>query len=193
MTDIEAGRLIYLVLLGGALIAYMVIANRGQLGGMLRAALLWALIFIGVVAAVGLWEDTRQTVAPSRAVSFGEGQAEVPRDPSGHYFVTLEIQGTPVRFVVDTGATHMVLSRRDAERVGIDPETLVYTGRAQTANGTVRTARVSLGEVVFGQFVDTDVTAWVNEGEMELSLLGMSYLSRFERIEIERGRLVLTR
>ena len=193
MGEYEVGRLIYLVLLGSALLAYLLIANRSQLGPMLRAALLWALIFIGVVAAVGLWDDMRETVAPSRAVSFGEGQVEVPRDPSGHYFVTLEIQGTPVRFVVDTGATHMVLSRRDAQRVGIDPEALVYTGRAQTANGTVRTARVNLGEVVFGQFVDSDVTAWVNEGEMELSLLGMSYLARFERIEIERGRLVLTR
>lgn len=193
MGDYETGRLIYLALLGGALIAYMLIANRGQMGAMLRAALLWGLIFVGVIAAVGLWEDLRETVAPGRAVSFGEGRIEVPRDVSGHYYVTLEVQGTPVRFVVDTGATHMVLSRQDAMRVGLDPGSLVYTGLANTANGTVRTARVTLGEVAFGGFLDTDVAAWVNEGEMELSLLGMSYLARFERIEIERGRLILTR
>jgi aspartyl protease family protein len=193
MGEHETGRLIYLVLLGGALLTYMLVSNRAQMGSMLRGTVLWALIFIGVIAAVGLWEDLRQTVAPSRAVSFGQGSVTLPRDPSGHFFLTLEVQGTPVRFVVDTGATHMVLSRRDALRVGIDPDALVYTGRAQTANGTVRTARVSLAEVALGDFVDTDVTAWVNEGELELSLLGMSYLSRFERIEIERGRLVLTR
>ena len=58
---------------------------------------------------------------------------------------TLEINGTPVRFMVDTGASDIVLSRRDAERVGIDPAALGYLGRARTANGTVPTARVRLG------------------------------------------------
>ena len=193
MTDLEAGRLIYLTLLGGALLAYLIIANRTQLGSMLRAAALWALIFIGAIAAVGLWQDVVGTVSPTRAVSFGDGRVEIPRDSSGHYYATLELQGVPVRFIVDTGATDMVLSRADARRVGLDPDALVYSGRARTANGVVRTARVTLGEVAFGPFTDTDVPAWVNEGELDLSLLGMSYLSRFERIEIAGDRLILTR
>ena len=193
MSDYETGRLIYLALLGGALVVYMLVANRAELGGMLRAAVLWALIFIGAIAAYGLWTDVQQTAVPSRAVSFGDGQASIPRDPSGHYYATLEVQGVPIRFIVDTGATDIVLSQADARRIGIDPEALAFTGRARTANGLVRTARVSLGEVAFGPFLDHDVSAWVNEGELDLSLLGMSYLSRFDRIEIARDQLVLTR
>lgn len=193
MGDYETGRLIYLTLLGGALLAYLVIANRAALGSMLRSAVLWALIFIGVIAAAGLWDDLTRTVSPSRAVSFGDGRAEILRDAGGHFYATLEVQGVPVRFIVDTGATDIVLSQADARRIGLDPGALVYSGRARTANGVVRTARVMLGEIAFGPFRDSDVPAWVNEGELDLSLLGMSYLDRFERIEIAGDRLVLSR
>lgn len=193
MTADQFGRLTYLVLFASVLVVYMLVANRQQMGTLLRQAILWGLIFVGVIAAAGLWQDVRTTVAPDRALSFGEGQVSVPRAENGHFFLTLDVMGTPVRFVVDTGATDVVLARRDAERIGLDPEALDYTGRARTANGVVRTAPVTLPEVTLGDFVDQGVRAWVNEGELDLSLLGMSYLSRFSRVEIEAGRLVLTR
>ena len=98
-----------------------------------------------------------------------------------------------VDFVVDTGATDIVLTRADAARVGIDPATLRYDGRASTANGIVRSARVRLDSFRLGGVLDRDVTAVVNEGEMETSLLGMRYLQRFERLEIADNRLVLER
>lgn len=193
MTADDFGRLTYLVLLGAVLLTYMLIANRDRLGLVLRQALLWGLIFLGVIAAVGLWGDIRDDVLPSQSVSISEGRVEVPRSPDGHYYLTLEINERELRFVVDTGATDMVLSRADAEGAGFDPDTLSYLGRARTANGVVRTARVTLDRVAIGGIVDRDVEAWVNEGEMNISLLGMSYLQRFARIEIERDRLILTR
>ena len=76
---------------------------------------------------------------------------------------------------------------------GIDIDRLIYSGRATTANGEVRTASVRLDEVALAGAVDRDLRAVVNGGEMRESLLGMSYLSRFERIEIAEGRLVLER
>lgn len=193
MSDLEIGRLVYLVLLGGILLAYLVIANREGPATTLRHALLWGLIFLGVVVGAGLWLDVRDRLLPGRAVSFGEGQIALPRGPGGHFYATLQVHGVPVRFVVDTGATDVVLARADARRIGLDPDRLVYGGRARTANGLVPTARITLEEVVFGDFTDRDVAAWVNSGEMDVSLLGMSYLGRFERIAIEGGTLVLTR
>lgn len=193
MSADDLGRLSYLVLLGAVILIYMLVANRDRLGQMLRQAMLWGLIFLGAVAAVGLWGDIRDDVLPSQSVSIADGRVEVPRSRDGHYYLTLDVQGRNLRFVVDTGATDMVLSRSDAQRVGIDPDSLAYLGRAQTANGMVRTARVTLDHVALGGVVDRDVTAWVNEGEMNTSLLGMSYLQRFARIEIERNRLVLIR
>lgn len=186
-------RLLYLVLLGAAILGYLLVANRDRLGTLLRQAMLWGLIFVGLIAAAGLWQDIRQAAVPRQAVIASEGRIEAPRARDGHYYLTLEIDGTPVRFVVDTGATDIVLSRRDAARVGIDLDRLAFTGSARTANGVVRTARVRLGEVALGPFRDRGVTAWVNEGEMDSSLLGMAYLQRFERIEIARDRLILTR
>ena len=79
-----------------------------------------------------------------------------------------------------------MLSRRDAERAGIDVDALTFAGRAMTANGAVATARVRLGRVAFGDLVETGVPASVTAGALDFSLLGMSYLDRFERIEIAR-------
>ena len=103
------------------------------------------------------------------------------------------MNGTPVRFVIDTGASDMVLSNADARAVGLDTDRLAYLGRAQTANGTVPIARVTLDSVALGDVTDRNVGASVNGGEMFGSLLGMSYLERFGRIEIANGRLILER
>lgn len=193
MSDHDIGRLIYLGLLGSVLVVYLILANRNSLGTLARGAVLWGLIFIGVVAAYGLWETVRDEVAPQQVLRTGDGRVEVPRSRDGHYYITLDINGAELRFMVDTGATDMVLTMADAAAVGIDPDTLRFTGIARTANGTVRTARVRLDEVRLGDFVDRGVTAWVNEGALDTSLLGMAYLDRFARIEIARDRLILTR
>ena len=66
-------------------------------------------------------------------------------------------------------------------------------GRAQTANGEVRTASVRINEVILGNMLDRNVPALVNSGEMDTSLLGMSYLQKFSRIEIADNTLVLER
>jgi aspartyl protease family protein len=103
------------------------------------------------------------------------------------------VNGEPVRFVVDTGATQIVLSKSDARRVGLDVDDLVYLGRAYTANGEVRTAPVKLDTVSIGPIKDSNVRAVVNDGAMEGSLLGMEYLQRFSSVEIGGGKLILTR
>lgn len=194
MDSDAVARLLYLGLLGGVIGGYFLLSNRRRLGAMAQQGAIWGLIFVGVVAGYGLWSDIRQDVMPRQAV-FTDGAApriEVPRAADGHYYLTLQIDGTPVNFMVDTGASDVVLSREDARRVGLDPDELTYLGRAGTANGMVRTARVTLNDVRLGPFQDDRLTAWVSEGEMPGSLLGMAYLNRFGRIEIAGGRLVLS-
>lgn len=193
MDSLQTGHLVYLVILGIALAGWFIAENRASLGRTLRTALAWGFIFLGVVAGYGLWEDVRDGVAPRQAVFQDGARIEVPRAFDGHYYLTLAINGEPVEFVVDTGATDMVLTRADAARIGLDPARLAFTGIAGTANGQVRTARVRLPEVALGEVVDRNVTASVNAGDMSTSLLGMSYLQRFSRLEIANGRLVLER
>lgn len=193
MSTDQIGNLAYLVLLGAALVFWGVVQNRDKLGQKLQYLLVWGLIFLGVIAAAGLWGDIRQTVRPTQAVFAEQGRVELPRAPDGHYYVTLIINDSPIRFVVDTGATGMVLSQSDAGRAGLPLNNLAYLGQAQTANGVVQTAPVVLDRVQLGPFEDRAVNALVNSGAMEKSLLGMTYLQRFDRLEISDGKMVLER
>lgn len=193
MNSLEWGNLIYLPLLLAMVLTWSVARNRQSLGRTVQQALAWGLIFVGVIAAIGVWDDIRQTLRPNQSVIAATGQVQVPRANDGHYYLTLTINGEPVDFLIDTGASDMVLTRDDAARVGIDLANLAYMGRANTANGTVRTAPVALERVELGPVLDRNVRAWVNQGEMDQSLLGMAYMRRWEKIEITGDALILTR
>ncbi|MFW8592801.1 retropepsin-like aspartic protease family protein [Cribrihabitans neustonicus] len=193
MGEHDIGRLVYLGLLLAVIGGWVFVQNRQSLGKTFQMLAVWALIFLGVIAAYGLWEDIRQTVRPQQSVLTEAGRVEVPRARDGHYYLTLQVNGTPVEFLVDTGASEVVLNGADAERAGIDTESLAYLGRAQTANGEVRTASVWIEEISLGGITDRDVRVWVNQGALEQSLLGMGYLQRWSSIEITGGALLLTR
>lgn len=176
---------IILVALGG----WALVEFRQRMGQALRMAMAWGLIFVGVVAGYGLWSDIRQDILPVQSLG-ADGTVEVPRADDGHYYLTLALNGTPIQFMVDTGATGMVLASSDAERLGIAPDSLMFLGEASTANGVVRTARVTLPEVTLGPFQNRDFHAFVTEGALEQSLLGMDYLGQF-RMEFAGNRLIL--
>lgn len=194
MENIETGRLIYLIVLLAMVAGWFWLQARGDgWNKTLQHAAVWGMIFVGGAAGVGLWQDISRTAGSPQMVIADGDQIAVPRARDGHYYLTLQINGNPIRFVVDTGATDMVLTQNDAARVGLDLANLNYLGRANTANGEVRTAFVRLDQVVLGGVTDQNVAAVVNEGQMEESLLGMGYLQRWGRIEIAGGELVLTR
>ena len=184
-------RLGYLALLAAAIGGWVIVEFRQRMGQTLRLAAAWGLIFLGLAAGYGLWQDIRRDVIPPQKISTS-GEITLPRAADGHFYVELDIDETPVFFMVDTGATNMVLDRKDAERLGFDPAELRYLGSASTANGVVRTARVTLDKVTLGPFADSGFSAYVNDGEMDGSLLGMDYLRRFS-IRIEGDRMVLAR
>ena len=193
MESDEIGRLLYLSLLGVAIAGYFFVGNRQEISKSLRQFALWALIFVGVIAGYGLWNDVSNEIMPRQSFAQDDRQISVPQSPDGHYYLTLKINDANVRFVVDTGATEMVLNIDDARRAGIDVDNLAYLGRANTANGVVRTASVRLETVELGSVLDRNFPASVNGGQMDGSLLGMTYLSRFDTLEIKERELVLTR
>ncbi len=191
MSGDEIASILYLVLLLLAIGGYFVVTYARNLGRLIQQALLWGMIFVGVIAAAGLWPSISDRAVPRQA--YVGDSIEIPRSIDGHYYLSLVVNGAPLRFVVDTGASGMVLTRQDASRVGINPDRLAYLGRANTANGAVPIADVTLDAVTLNGVTDRRVRASVNGGEMDTSLLGMSYLQRFNRIEIAGNRLVLTR
>ncbi len=191
MDTADVPRFLYLVLLLVAVGGYVLVESRRNLGRVLHQAAIWGVIFLGAVAVAGLWPAVQRAVGSADPVVTAQG-IEVPVAPDGHFYVIALVNGAKVRFVIDTGASSIVLTERDARRAGFDPASLTFVGSAQTANGTVDTAPVRIATFGLGDITDTDIAASVNGGELDTSLLGMSYLSRFE-MTVSRDRLVLKR
>jgi aspartyl protease family protein len=111
-------------------------------------------------------------------------------DKSGHVLLDGAVNGASVRFMVDTGASLVALTLRDAEAAGISRSSLAFTQPISTANGITRAAPVKLREVRIGQFSVTDVPAVVHEN-LNVSLLGQTFLKRLDSYEVRDGVLTL--
>lgn len=183
-------RLLYVGLLAAALAGWAFVELRRNFGRTLKMVLAWAMIIVGLMAVYGLWGDIQRGMKPTQQA--GAAEVTLPRAEDGHYYAQVIINGKSVTFMADTGASSVVLAPQDARAVGIDPQALAYIGQATTANGMVRTARVSLPNVDFGPFHDDSLPASVNQAPMDISLLGMEYLGRFQ-ITIAGNQMVLRR
>lgn len=117
--------------------------------------------------------------------------AEVVKGPDGHYWAEAMVNGSEVRFLVDTGASAVALTQTDAQRLGITPSPDAYTLSVTTANGQTRAAPVKLASVSVGGAQVQDVDALVIENGLQTSLLGMTYLGRLSQFEATRTALIL--
>ncbi len=189
----DVAKFIYLSLILLVIGGWFFAQRRDSLNKTLQQIILWVFLFAGVILLYSVKDQLRMQIMPKQAVQVSGNRIAISRSADRHFYTTLMINKTPVQFVIDTGATDMVLSKRDAQRVGINLADLAYLGTAQTANGSVRTARIKLDEVVLGPFVDRNISAWVNDSQMGESLLGMSYLSRFSNLQISGDTLYLSR
>lgn len=121
----------------------------------------------------------RRTGYGTAPASDSRQRAVLSADARGHFYSEGRINDGAVRFVVDTGATSIVLSTRDADRLGIDYRKGVV-GRLQTANGLARGWRVKLDRVRVGAIELQEVDAVVTEFGADVALLGMSFLNRVD-------------
>ena len=111
----------------------------------------------------------------------GSGKVTMTADGQGHFFTTGSINGTSVRFLVDTGATMISLGPTDARRIGIDTSRGVK-GLTNTANGQAVVTKVKLDTVRIGDISINNVDALVHATELPVALLGMSFLNRMEML-----------
>ncbi len=186
-------RLFYLAILGMALIGGVFYNYRNRLGTAVQHAAIWVLIFLGATIAYGFKDQLTSQLYPDTARSVDDRTIALRRADDGHFYARVRVNGTEIRFMVDTGATNLVLSQQDAGRIGLAMDSLNYVLPTNTANGRVYGAGVVLDRVELGGFVDTDLRAVVNGGRMNISLLGMTYLDRFRSFSVEGDRLLLSR
>ena len=182
-------KLLYLSILLIVLLSSYLIAMRDNLPKLIKSASAWVIIFSSFVAGYGLWQDlgNRETKISTNNAS----DISIKINGDGHFRAKVLVNDVEIEFLIDTGATHIVLSKEDAEKLDYDLSKLIFWGKSYTANGIVATAPVRLQSVKLGQFSDENVLAYINQGIMNQSLLGMSFLNNFSSVELQRGTLYL--
>lgn len=177
----------------------LLIRGRTNIGHVVRNAALW--VAIGGLILIGYsfrqdiqWLAARLTgeINPSAGTA-NDQVISFPVSRGGHFLVDATVDGVPVRFLVDTGASDVVLSPADAQRIGFDPSSMAFTQIYETANGTVSGAPVRLGYIELGPIRVEDVRASVNGADMDRSLLGMSFLKRLSGYDVTNDTLTLRR
>lgn len=130
--------------------------------------------------------------APVMAAAADSRSVVVPPDARGHFMVDARVDGRRLGFMVDTGASVIALTARDAAALGIHPAQREFVADVRTANGIVRGAPAMLDSVEIGDLVVHNVAALVLPDEaLSGNLLGLSFLSRLRRFEYSGGKLVL--
>ena len=167
------------------------------LGRALTYGVIWMAIIAVLVLAYSFRYDARDVIDRITYELFPHSPrvvgdfVEIRAGSHGHFVLEAEVDGIAIRFLVDTGASDVLLSPSDALRLGLRPENLTFNKLYRTANGLVRGAPVKIGRMVIGPISKTQVSVSVNGAEMKQSLLGMSFLNRLSGYEVRGGLLIL--
>jgi aspartyl protease family protein len=143
----------------------------------------------GLLGFVPFLAPILQPVHEPRASEGSDHIIRIKADASGHYYVKGSADGVPLDFMIDTGSTHVVVSKETAERLPVGP--LNFDLPTYTANGRIQNAQITIHKLTIGPYTVTDIPAVVNGGEIDVSLLGMNWLSLFRSIEIQNGVMTL--
>jgi aspartyl protease family protein len=171
---------------------------RGRVSQAFEAAAVW--LVIALLLAVGytyrfelraVADRVLSELVPGRAATRGRS-VEIARGNGGNFSVVAQINGARVSFVLDTGASSVVLTQEAAKAAGLPLEVLSYSVSIDTANGRTRAAPVTLDQLAVGGIVERAVPALIAQpGQLRTSLLGMSFLNRLESWEVRGDRLVM--
>ena len=177
--------------------------GRFQAGRRMQRLLIWLVLLLALAAAY-IYRDDLQSIGqrlaggllPGYAAVFtdNEGYQEVVLSKmlNGHFEADVEVDGKSLRMLVDTGASAVTLSHEDAERLGLSPDRLTYSRRVLTANGEARAAPILLDTVAIGPIERQRVAALVAEkGRLDRSLLGMTFLSTLDLLQMKTNELRL--
>lgn len=199
LTQMQFGQLIPLFILA-VIFAAGAFSQRQRLGTIVGNFAIWAGLFVMILVGYTYREDLKDLAArvvgefsPTSAIIDSEnGTASFRRGLDGHFTVASTIDGAAIPLLFDTGASAVVLSYRDAARTGIPVESLSFTMPVMTANGTGRAALVTIDRIEVGGIARRNVRAFVAEdGALQGSLLGMTFLETLSRYSVAGDRLEL--
>ncbi len=187
---------IYTVLVLSALII-AIFNSKTPFKQLIKAAGAWVII-IGVLLIgfsykselVRIYNRVYANLIPGNYVKDNKKTVIVYANQYGHYYVNSITQGANIKYLIDTGATTVSLTRADAEKIGIDINKLNYTQKVSTANGIVLSAPVKLDYIQINDIIVEDIRASVSQDNgLEKSLLGMSFLNKLNSFEVSEDSL----
>ena len=176
------------------LVAGSLIALRERFAKLMTFALAWIAIFGAGFVLFTFRDDLGYVAQRLKAEASGEpvvaGQeVRIPMAIDGHFWVEGSLNGVPVKFLVDSGATMTTIGRRTAEAAGV----AVSANRTQvvrTGNGMLRVSTGRADTLAVGPIERSSVGLHVTENE-DLNVLGMNYLSTMNRWGVEGRWLIL--
>ncbi len=186
-----------------AILAAGVLGSGMRFGDIARQMAIWAIIILVLVTGY-LFRYEAQDMASrftggllpgspiSRTADNGREEVTLIRASSRHFEVRASVNNKPVHFLIDTGASAVVLNYEDAVRVGINPKSLIFSTPVFTANGKAMAAESRLDILAIGSIVRTNQKILVSApGAMKGNLLGMSFLETLSSYEVRGDRMFL--
>lgn len=183
-------------------IAAGVLSSGIPLTNVLRNALIWAaLIAVLIIGYNNRYQlqDIAHNVSgglvPASIISAdlsGRETVTIDRSSNGHYQIRGMIDGQRVNFLIDTGATSIVLTHETAMDLGINTQDLNYSNIVSTANGDLKTARVRLNSINIGSIARKNLQALIApSGALSENLLGMNFINTLSSASIRGSQLIL--
>lgn len=178
------------------LIIGLLVGRKHSKQPMLKYALYWVVIILAMVFLYSFKDDYNHlkhrfisALMPSTVIE-ENGVITIKRSNNGHFMIGASVNGAYTVFLVDTGATSVVLSPSDAKRAGIDITKLNFYQEVMTASGVSRVAEAKV-DIKIGEFEVTDFTVLINSTDTTESLLGMTLLNRLKSISVQSDTMSL--
>lgn len=187
----------------GVVLAAGLLGSGIPLNHMMRNIAIWVVIILGLVTGFqyqyelgNIANRVTAGLIPGNAISGSDAEGiqtvSIGQSANGHYEVNALVNDQRVRFMIDTGASTIVLTQADASKAGIDIRGLRYTVPVSTANGRTMAAYVELQEIKIGAITRQNLRALVaQDGQLDVSLLGMNFMNSLSGYKVQRDQLIM--
>lgn len=180
------------------LVASALFSRRIGLGEIVRSVLSWIAIFAIFIVMfsyqheiVGVWNKVTGEVTGANDQQIVGNTLQIRQSPDGHYWADAEVNGMPVRFLIDSGATTTAMTLKTAQAANVDINEGGFPTYLNTANGTVEAQRGTIQSLRVGPMVALELPVVVAEAFGDSNVLGMNFLSEMKSWRVEQGEMIL--
>ena len=173
-------------------------ARRLPLGYIAKATFAWIAIFAALFAIfsfrfefMAVWERVKADISGTAGQSVSGEEITIRRQDDGHYWLQVDVNGKPVRFMIDSGATTTAVNASTARETGIQVDTDGYPVFLNTANGSVAAQRGIIQSLKIGTHEIGQHNVVVSESFGDTNVLGMNFLDSMQSWKVEANVMTL--